>query len=132
MRPTDYSQTSHRAHKAEYDGESSNTSHIDCFLVSFVAWEKLGNTGWNFNTINTHIKAIEKYTPASPHDARTFAANDLASDHGTNGPVDVTYSTYWDPQPLTPAFISSMAALGVNTTRNAVSLWMFDVRHAVS
>lgn len=91
-------------------------------LTDFVAWEKLGNVGWNFDVINTHIKAVEKYTPASSHDAQMFAANDLASDHGSVGPVDVTYSTYWDPEPLTPAFISSMATLGVKTTRNAVGL----------
>ncbi|KAK7683788.1 hypothetical protein QCA50_013164 [Cerrena zonata] len=91
-----------KSHKAEYD-----------------AWEKLGNVGWNFDVINTHIKAVEKYTPASSHDAQMFAANDLASDHGSVGPVDVTYSTYWDPEPLTPAFISSMTTLGVKTTRSA-------------
>ncbi|CAL1709878.1 unnamed protein product [Somion occarium] len=102
-----------RAHKKEYD-----------------VWEELGNPGWNFASVNRHMKAAETFYPASPSDAKMFAADDLISDHGSDGPIQVSFSTYWEPRPLIPAFVGSMASLGINVTRLASGGEPFGVAQA--
>ncbi|TDL16830.1 alcohol oxidase [Rickenella mellea] len=83
------------------------------------AWETLGNPGWNWDTVNANIKALENFIPASSKDAKTFHATDSASNHGKGGPIEVTYSTYWEPAPLIPAYFSSFNALGIPTNKHA-------------
>lgn len=96
---------------------------LECpvIVISSAVWEELGNPGWNFASVNRHMKAAETFYPASPSDAKMFAADDLISDHGSDGPIQVSFSTYWEPRPLIPAFVGSMASLGINVTRLAVS-----------
>ncbi|TDL16815.1 alcohol oxidase [Rickenella mellea] len=83
------------------------------------AWENLGNPGWNWKTVDANIKAMENFTPASPSDAATFHATDIPQNHGTNGPISVTYSNYWEPNPLIPAYFNTSNALGIPTNTHA-------------
>ncbi|TDL15528.1 alcohol oxidase [Rickenella mellea] len=83
------------------------------------AWETLGNPGWNWNTVDANIKAIENFTPASSSDAATFHATDSLQNHGTTGPIHVTYSNYWEPISVVPAYFSAVNALGIPTNTQA-------------
>lgn len=68
--------------------------------------------------MNAHINALEKFTPAK--DLEKYGAMERASDHGTSGPIEVSYSTTWGPEPVIPAFLTSLASLGIPTNDHAV------------
>ncbi|CAL1709880.1 unnamed protein product [Somion occarium] len=91
-----------RAHRKEYD-----------------IWEQLGNSGWNWKTVDAHIKAVETFYPASEHDQEEFAAADLPSDHGNKGQFQVSYSNFWQPEPLLVNYIAALNTLGINRTHRA-------------
>ncbi|KIM35567.1 GMC oxidoreductase [Hebeloma cylindrosporum] len=100
--------------------------------AEYDAWEKLGNPGWNWNTINEHIKSIESFTPAPPEIAQEFGSEDAG--HGTQGPINVTFSNYYAPNSVIPAFRKTMQSLGVagNKAASAGSnLGVYEVPTAV-
>ncbi|KDR82205.1 hypothetical protein GALMADRAFT_135568 [Galerina marginata CBS 339.88] len=81
------------------------------------AWEKLGNPGWNWETINKHIMSIESFTPAPTEIAQKFGSEDAG--HGTQGPINVTFSNYYEPNEVIPAFEKTMELLGVPRNKAA-------------
>ena len=96
-------------------------------LNRHIAWQTLGNPGWNFSSVNEHIKSIESFTPASPSVAATFYATDSPSNHGTQGPINVTYSNYWQPNAVVPAYFDALNKLGVPTNNFAVSRFIYFI-----
>jgi choline dehydrogenase-like flavoprotein len=84
------------------------------------AIEQLGNPGWNWANFTSHIKAFTTFTPAAPAFAEEFRAKD--ADHGTSGPLQVTFSTHVSLPPITKGFFSTMASLGVGPNEAPVRL----------
>jgi choline dehydrogenase len=91
------------------------------FLSDVAAWEKLGNPGWNWNAINKHIMSIESFTPAPPEIAQNFGSEDAG--HGTHGPINVSFSNYYEPNSVIPAFAKTMQSLGVSGNKAAVCIY---------
>lgn len=85
------------------------------------AWETLGNPGWNWDTVNKHIMSIESFTPAPPEIAQEFGSEDAG--HGTQGPINVTFSNYYEPNSVIPAFAKTMQLLGVPRNTAAVCIY---------
>ena len=59
--------------------------------VQLDAWEQLGNPGWNWATLNTYYKPLERFYPPFPYQVAAGAAYD-ASLHGTSGPLHVGFN----------------------------------------
>jgi choline dehydrogenase len=60
--------------------------------AQFDAWETLGNTGWNWNTLLPYFLKSEHYDPPNEAQARPAAgASYVPQLHGTSGPVWVGY-----------------------------------------
>ena len=55
-------------------------------------WEKLGNPGWNFDTILPYYKKFETYNPPDEELGKGFGGGIIdESLHGTSGPVQITF-----------------------------------------
>ncbi|THH10909.1 hypothetical protein EW146_g8219 [Bondarzewia mesenterica] len=69
-----------RASATEYDG-----------------WERMGNTGWNFDSMFNVMRKSEKWTPPDELSIRDFQANNDSVNHGTMGLLLTTpYANYSD------------------------------------
>ncbi|KAK7683859.1 hypothetical protein QCA50_013237 [Cerrena zonata] len=91
-----------RAHQKEYD-----------------VWETLGNPGWNWDSVDAHIKTVEAFHPAPADIQQEFGAIDLPSDHGSNGQIQVSYSNFYAPDKFIVGYVNSLNALGINRTTRA-------------
>lgn len=114
-----------RGSAAEYNGEWLPRFRAWCWCVLTSAWEKLGNPGWNWNTVNHHIKSVESFTPAPPEFAQRFGSEDAG--HGTQGPINVSFSNYYEPSNLISTFSTAMKSLGVSHNPAAVRIYIFWV-----
>ena len=94
------------------------------------AFTTLGNPGWDWDSINAHINAVETFYPfaASPPNnlhplkASAFQAIDDPANHGSTGPIQVSYSNFWRiPGRVIKGFLDSLVAVGVPRNGHAVS-----------
>ncbi|KAF8443688.1 alcohol oxidase [Boletus edulis BED1] len=86
--------------------------------IEFNDWEKLGITGWDWNTIRDAVNAAEAWTPPSDY-AKLHNADNVAHNHGRHGYVKTTaYSYYYD---LVLPFFNTMNKLGVVTNYSEAS-----------
>ncbi|KAF7791621.1 hypothetical protein EIP86_002639 [Pleurotus ostreatoroseus] len=94
------------------------------------AFTTLGNPGWDWDSINAHINAVETFYPfaASPPNnlhplkASAFQAIDDPADHGSTGPIQVSYSNFWRiPGRVIKGFLDSLVALGVPRNGHAAN-----------
>ncbi|KAG8221627.1 alcohol oxidase [Butyriboletus roseoflavus] len=86
--------------------------------IEFNDWEKLGITGWDWDTIRDAVNAAEAWTPPSDY-AKLHNADNVAHNHGRHGYVKTTaYSYYYD---LVQPFFSTMNKLGVMTNYSEAS-----------
>ena len=58
--------------------------------AQFDAWERLGNPGWNWNSLLPYYKKAEHFDPPKP-EQRPIGASYQLQYHGTSGPVHVGY-----------------------------------------
>ncbi|KAG9311299.1 hypothetical protein JVU11DRAFT_8387 [Chiua virens] len=86
--------------------------------IEFNDWEKLGITGWDWNTIRDAVNASEAWAPPSDY-AKLHNADDVAHNHGSHGYIKTTaYSYYYD---LVQPFFHTMNKLGVATNHSEAS-----------
>ncbi|KAH7923032.1 alcohol oxidase [Leucogyrophana mollusca] len=86
--------------------------------IEFNDWEKLGITGWNWDTIRRAVDASEAWSPPSDY-AKKHNADGVTENHGRGGYVKTTaYSYYYD---LALPFFETMNKLGVATNYSEAS-----------
>ncbi|EIM87885.1 alcohol oxidase [Stereum hirsutum FP-91666 SS1] len=83
-------------------------------------WEDLGNTGWNWSTVHSYANLMETFTPAPSEDATNFGAIDV-SEHGSSGPINVSFSNYWAPTEVNSAWAPALSSLGIPINDQAAS-----------
>ncbi|KAF8268457.1 alcohol oxidase [Lactarius quietus] len=73
------------------------------------AFEKLGNKGWNWQTLKTYYKKVERLLPP---DVKDDVTSYDVREHGLDGPLEVAYPVL--PSGLEKPFVEAMKALGIN------------------
>ncbi|KAN0132354.1 alcohol oxidase [Lactarius tabidus] len=91
------------------------------------AFEKLGNKGWNWETLKTYYKKVERLLPPNAKDDAT--SFDMR-EHGLDGPLEVAYPVL--PSGLEKPFAEALKAIGVNPlpdpfTGNTFGTWSTPV-----
>ncbi|KAK3725483.1 hypothetical protein LTR37_000453 [Vermiconidia calcicola] len=83
--------------------------------VDYDAWEKLGNPGWGWKELLPYFIKSETFSPPSKEIAEEYA--DVISRnpavHGTNGPVESSFSNY--QYPIIKNFFRGWNAIGLAT-----------------
>ena len=64
----------------------------------FDLWERLGNPGWNWDSLLPYFRKSETYTPRSYEGLEEQPVTFNASIHGFTGPVQVSYPEYFWPK----------------------------------
>ncbi|KAG6376605.1 hypothetical protein JVT61DRAFT_1587 [Boletus reticuloceps] len=99
-------------------GLSSKSLVTHIWRYFYIDWEKLGITGWDWNTIRDAVNAAEAWTPPTDY-AKLHNADNVAHNHGRHGYVKTTaYSYYYD---LVLPFFNTMNKLGVVTNYSEAS-----------
>lgn len=62
--------------------------------ADYDAWEQLGNTGWNFNSLLSYFKKSTTFTPPSASQAQNFGITYDASYYGNNGPIQASFPNF--------------------------------------
>lgn len=82
------------ASKAEYD-----------------AWEQLGNSGWNWDSMNKYMKKAETFTTPSAEQQQQLHINVNPSNYGHSGPIKASFPRYVSKQ--VQNWIPALQALGI-------------------
>ncbi|TRM59622.1 hypothetical protein BD626DRAFT_408793 [Schizophyllum amplum] len=77
----------------------------------FDAFERVGNPGWNWDSISAHVKKGSNFTTATPDQAAELSIQPNASDYGTDGPIHVSYGGYVGR--LAPLWVAALEAVGI-------------------
>ncbi|KAF9218591.1 alcohol oxidase [Gyrodon lividus] len=86
--------------------------------IEFNDWDKLGITGWDWNTIRNAVNAAEAWAPPTDY-AKLHNADSIAHNHGKHGYVKTTaYSYYYD---LVLPFFDTINKMGVATNHSEAS-----------
>ncbi|KAI9442041.1 alcohol oxidase [Lactarius psammicola] len=91
------------------------------------AFEKLGNKGWNWETLKAYYKKAERFLP--PDEKDDVTSFDV-QEHGLDGPLEVGYPVM--PSGLEKPFVEAVKAIGINTvpepfTGNTSGIWATPV-----
>ncbi|KAL1648841.1 hypothetical protein SLS58_002021 [Diplodia intermedia] len=114
-------------------------TYIRSESVQIDAWEKLGNSGWNWDSLYPYYKKSEHFVPPTPSQAADGAAYNPEY-HGTDGPLDVGWQ-YAAPQRNNSAAIIKATWENVGIPYNedvnggymrGYSVWPFTVNVAAS
>lgn len=65
--------------------------------ADYDAWEQLGNTGWNWNSLLPYFKKSTTFTPPSAANVKAWGTTYDASYYGTSGPIQASYPTFEYP-----------------------------------
>ncbi|EUC63655.1 glucose oxidase [Rhizoctonia solani AG-3 Rhs1AP] len=79
--------------------------------IEYDAWEKLGNPGWNWNSLLPYMKAAERFTAVDPFRVNSTGANDIFPSQGTNGTVTASFNIWYSD--VIPPYREAMANRGV-------------------
>ncbi|KDN44352.1 hypothetical protein RSAG8_05616, partial [Rhizoctonia solani AG-8 WAC10335] len=81
--------------------------------VEYDAWAKLGNLGWDWDSLLPNMKAAERFTGVDPFRSNYSHAdpNDIFPSQGQNGIVAASYNDWYSD--VTLPFRKSMANLGI-------------------
>lgn len=79
--------------------------------VEYDAWEKLGNSGWNWESMYKYMKKAETFHQPSKEVASLFGIQPSASDYGNRGPVQVSFDKYVSQ--LSQKWLSALQSIGV-------------------
>ena len=85
--------------------------------IQIDAWEQLGNTGWNWNTLYPYYKKSEAYQIPGPNQMKGGASY-VPSYHGFSGPLKIGYSNATATDNLPSALNSTFQAIGVSWSRD--------------
>ena len=84
--------------------------------ADYDAWEELGNSGWNWQTLLHYFKKSETFTPAEETFAAEFDISSSNSAHGFGGPVRASYPVYQFPS--ISNFLRGWHSIGVETPKD--------------
>jgi len=90
--------TGTRGHKSDYD-----------------SWAAVGAKGWSWNSLLPYFKKSEKFSPPKSNNQNVKPTYD-ASVHGTNGPVQVSFSPYISDQ--FTGFYEGIQSMGVSVAND--------------
>jgi choline dehydrogenase-like flavoprotein len=62
--------------------------------ADYDAWELLGNTGWNWDSLLPYFKKSTTFTPPLASNVQDFGITYDASYYGTNGPIQASYPNF--------------------------------------
>ncbi|RAR01774.1 gmc oxidoreductase [Stemphylium lycopersici] len=62
--------------------------------ADYNAWEQLGNSGWNFESLLYYFKKSTTFTPPLASNVKEFGTTYDASCYGTNGPIHASYPNF--------------------------------------
>ncbi|KAF9634077.1 Glucose-methanol-choline oxidoreductase [Lasiodiplodia theobromae] len=114
-------------------------TYIRSETVQIDAWEKLGNSGWNWNSLYPYYKKSEHFIPPTPSQAANGAAYNPEY-HGFDGPLAVGWQ-YAAPQRNNSAAIIKATWENVGSPYNedvnggymrGYSVWPFTVNATTS
>ncbi|KAG8685282.1 hypothetical protein FRC11_010832, partial [Ceratobasidium sp. 423] len=81
--------------------------------IEYDAWERLGNSGWNWNGLLPYMKKAERFDSVEPIRA-TVEQGGIPPDQGTNGMIAGSYNTFYND----PVFPYRAAAMNVGIPPN--------------
>lgn len=79
--------------------------------AEYNAWEELGNSGWNWASMNKYMKKSETFTTPSEADQKKLDIQVVPSDYGHNGPIHVKFPNYISKQ--VQNWIPALKTLGI-------------------
>jgi choline dehydrogenase-like flavoprotein len=62
--------------------------------ADYNAWEQLGNSGWNFDSLLYYFRKSTTFTPPTASNIREFGTTYDASYYGTSGPVQASFPDF--------------------------------------
>ena len=62
--------------------------------ADYDAWEQLGNSGWNWNSLLPYFKKSTTFTPPSAENVKAYGTTYDASYYGTNGPIQASFPNF--------------------------------------
>lgn len=62
--------------------------------ADYDAWEQLGNSGWNWNSLLYYFKKSTTFTPPLASNVKDFGTTYDASYYGTNGPIQASFPNF--------------------------------------
>jgi choline dehydrogenase-like flavoprotein len=62
--------------------------------ADYNAWEQLGNSGWNFDSLLYYFRKSTTFTPPIASNIKEFGTTYDASYYGTNGPVQASFPNF--------------------------------------
>ncbi|KAF2628838.1 GMC oxidoreductase [Macroventuria anomochaeta] len=62
--------------------------------ADYDAWEQLGNSGWNWNSLLPYFKKSTTFTPPSTENVKAWGITYDASYYGTNGPIQASFPNF--------------------------------------
>lgn len=101
----------------------SSAINFSCWVIGadedFEEWaRKTGDEDWSWEKVKERLKKIESYHVGIPDEHRGFI-NPKAEDHGTNGPLHLSYADLWE-KGLTDVFVAAQEmGMGVNPDVNS-------------
>ncbi|TEY56256.1 hypothetical protein BOTCAL_0227g00010 [Botryotinia calthae] len=101
----------------------STAKNFSCWVIGgaedFNAWaEKVDDDAWSWAHVKERLKKIEHYHDKVPDQYREFV-NPKPEDHGTKGPLHLSYAPVWE-KGLTDVYIAAkQAGLPLNTDINS-------------
>lgn len=69
--------------------------------ADYDAWEQLGNSGWNWNSLLYYFKKSTTFTPPPASNCQDFGTTYDASYYGSNGPVQASFPNFEYPDTKT-------------------------------
>ncbi|KIM91387.1 GMC oxidoreductase [Piloderma croceum F 1598] len=75
------------------------------------AWERLGNEGWNWESMYSYMKKAESFHQPSRELASSFGIDVSASDYGSTGSVQISFTKYVSP--LARKWFHALESLGI-------------------
>ncbi|KAL7622876.1 hypothetical protein AAE478_006555 [Parahypoxylon ruwenzoriense] len=77
----------------------------------FNTWEKLGNPGWGWGTMESYFRKFHTFTEPQPKLKKDFMLDYLNDAHGTDGPVQISYGSEEGFSPFAEAWPRAWSAL---------------------
>jgi choline dehydrogenase-like flavoprotein len=65
--------------------------------ADYDAWEQLGNSGWNWNSLLPYFKKSTTFTPPPAANVKAWGTTYDASYYGTNGPIQASFPNFEYP-----------------------------------
>ncbi|KAI0011190.1 putative GMC oxidoreductase [Xylariaceae sp. FL0662B] len=77
----------------------------------FNTWERLGNPGWGWDTIESYFRKFHTFTEPQPKLKKEFMLDYLNGAHGTDGPIHISYGSEEGFPPFAQAWSRAWSAL---------------------